>query len=92
MGIYLLRNLVAVLLEIHNGVRDFDIDRIDNQFDVERSQKSIGHFHQSICIAHTHTHTKDEELKRQKRDLAGRWRKSKETGRREFSCLGPVEK
>lgn len=55
MGIYLLRNLVAVLLEIHNGVRDFDIDRIDNQFDVERSQKSIGHFHQSICIAHTHT-------------------------------------
>ena len=45
---YLLRDFIAVLLEIHDGVRDFDVDRVDDEFNVERSQKAIGHLHQSV--------------------------------------------
>lgn len=48
-GIYFLWYLVAILLKVHDGVWYFYVDRVDDQFDVERTKESIGYFHQGIC-------------------------------------------
>jgi len=45
---------LSVLLEDHDGVRDFDVDWNDDVFDVERSFESCCQSQQLVC-RHIHT-------------------------------------
>ena len=49
MGTYLGGHGLGVLLEVHNGVRDLDVNRVDHHLDVKRSLQLLRQFHQSIC-------------------------------------------
>lgn len=43
--VYLLRDFDTVLLEVHDGIRNFYVDGVDNQFNVEWTKQTIGDFH-----------------------------------------------
>lgn len=46
---YLGRHLHAVLLHGHDGLRDLDVDRLDDRFDVEGSLQPVGHQEHGVC-------------------------------------------
>ena len=51
--IYLLGDLVAALLKVHDGVRDLDVDWLHDGLDVEGPDQPLAHQDQTVCKTDT---------------------------------------
>ena len=51
--IYLLGDLVAALLKVHDGVRDLDVDWLHDGLDVEGPDQPLAHQDQTVCKTNT---------------------------------------
>ena len=49
MDIYLLCDLKSAFLKVHDGVRDLDVDRVDQSLDVEGPDQPLTNSYQAIC-------------------------------------------
>jgi hypothetical protein len=48
-GKHLLRHLIAVLLEVHDRLRNLDVDRLHHHLDVEWTQQTVSDLAECIC-------------------------------------------